>query len=127
MIGNILEKDTERVVGEDFNIIYYGLGLFQINHHSDGKGLEFCKDKIIGSDNYLTLLSKVYDHTFSDDGKMFVASPDGFAISDVDNTCRIFVKDGHKCKIFKKIKEVKYIDDYNLFSEEEQAVFNLIK
>ena len=128
MIGDILDKDMARDLGDgdDYSIIYYGLGLFQINHHSDGKSLEFCKDKISMSQNALTLLSKVHFHIFSDD-KLFVVSRDGFAIVDADNTCRMFIKDGYKGKLYKNIKEVKYIDDYNLFSEEERAVFNLIK
>ena len=122
-VENAMISDRIKDVGEDFNLMDWGLGFFQINHHKNGLCLELCKDRILNSKNAITILGGVYKHKFQSD-KLFVFSDMGFAVIYPENNCKVLTSEENRIKV-ENVQDYNliYINDFSEFSKEEQSVF----
>lgn len=113
----------EIVSGKD-TVCIWG-NMFEIGHYPSGNHLEIYTDGL-----RKPVLRKVTKHK-AVKKKLYILSEEGYAVIDEDNLCRALVtapEDESNCEKRSDENEyIRYLSDFDEFSEDEQAVFNKLK
>ena len=128
-------ENGEIVRGKD-TILIWG-NMYEIGHYSDSNHLEIYINGL--SKNVLEKINK-YKIVKK---QLYIISDEGFAVVDKNNLCRVFItvpekdfvngysidEQGNKSYYTRYVdnKNIKYLSEFNEYSEEEQKIFDEMK
>lgn len=116
-IDNRLDYERTLDVGDEFNKVVWGDLTIQINHYKSGNKLDYVKNN-----EKISLLEEIKNYKISE-YKLYVIANDGCAVVDENNVVKIFTTSNQKFII----DNVKYLNSFESFEDDEQKMLKKLK